>query len=189
MITVVQQTKKDGKKISLIHNLHHLRVRWLGYKKANKITLNQKFSSFFIKIHSFSAVTQMWKFVVFCSGSQAGWILIHYANDSSVFHFQGCQLHSLTLCKGNHHSCWASQGKSNRVWNVFSSKMTTTQFYGMTESSCKVTVSLSNSFEIEAKGLTNFIEREASRQILPWNIPDLGFAEHLFNTDAKPLRF
>lgn len=94
LIIVVQQTQKDSKEVLLIQDLHRLRVRWFSCKKANKITLKQTLSSFFIKICSFSADDSNVKVCGLCSGSRACWILIHYANDSSVFHFLGCQLHS-----------------------------------------------------------------------------------------------
>lgn len=112
--------QKDSKKILLIHSLCHTRVRWFSCQKANKITLKQTFRSFFIKTCSFSADDSNVKVCGLCSGSWVGCILICYVNDSSVFHLLGCELHSWTLCRRDHHCCWATDKESNEVWNFFS---------------------------------------------------------------------
>lgn len=68
-----------------------------------------------------------------CSGSWVGWILIHYANDSSVFHFLGASCTPEPSAEGTITAAEPQKKRTTGYETFFSPKVTTSQVYSMTE--------------------------------------------------------
>lgn len=139
----------------------------------------------------FSADDSNVKICGFCSSRRVGWILIHYANDSSVFRFLGCQLHSWKpSARGTTTAAEPHKKRATGYEMFFPQRWLPPSFMAWQRGVVKSLSPWVTLLKLRQKvELSNCIEREAGRKMPPWNIPDLGFAEHLFNTDAKPLRF
>lgn len=156
---------------------------------ANKITLKQTFSSCFIKICSFSGDDSNVKVCGLCSGSWVGWILIHYANDSSVFHFLGANCTPEPSAEGTTMAAEPQKKRTTGYETIFPKG---DYHPGLQRDRERITKSLSPHVALlkqrQIVWFSNFIEGEVGRQILPWNIPNLCFGEHLFKTDVRPPR-